>query len=474
MSTETLELNPGAQVESIPLASPHVKIELIYGSDDPKKGFNIPTGKITKLEIKENFFTKLPQMHLVIGDDGYLFHQYGFQIGNMFSVKITPLLQDEDMLPEPYVDAQFKIESIDYSLDSDRQIYIYTFNCMYLAEKYVNDICIWPQNDVDIYHLDKEYTSKDVLSRIVTQGGLKFSDDYAGNTGDNMAWLNSSLTYCEFADKILKHAWVGEEDIPLLFVDKNGTAHFNTLNSLCKEQGIKAHYMNATLYQKKYEEPNESNKSTQKPTGVRLYTDITFKNIGYIQNQGAYGIKATLFNPYNIKELNPIAFPVTDVNILNPKAVTLNDSCIRTKEYHDNKSRLAAIGNKSGGQTQNTRYSYSGMHFKQTHEYYDYAPLHYETIKRAFYQQFVFISIDVLNQPGFDSNPTQRINLGDKISIDTTMLGSYTDSIQSNTYIVCGLRHIFSTGGKYTVLIIAVSDGIGGIGVLKKESNLNK
>ena len=54
------------------------------------------------------------------------------------------------------------------------------------------------------------------------------------------------------------------------------------------------------------------------------------------------------------------------------------------------------------------------------------------------------------------------------------MLGSYTDSIQSNTYIVCGLRHVFSAGGKYTLLIIAVSDGIGGIGTLKKESNLNK
>ena len=473
MAEENYVIDPGAQAESLGMNTPNLNIELIYGSDDPKKGFNIPNGKITKIELRENFFTKLPQLKLVLNDTGYLFNSLGFQIGNIFSLKITPIVNNADLLPKPYIDTQFKIESIEYSMDPDRKIYIYTINCMYGAEKYVNDICVWPQDDIDILHLDKEYTSKETLDRILTKAGLAFVDDYNDNTEDNMAWLNSSLTYCEFAEKLIKHGWVGEEDIPVLFVDREGTAHFNTINSLCKNQSSIATYMNTTTFQKKYGEANKTAQSTQKPVGVRLYTDIAFRNVGYIQNQGAYGIRATLFNPYNIRELNPIDFPVANIKLENLKAATLNDTCIRQKEYHDNKTRIANMSNKSAGQLDNIRYSYNGMHFKQTHEYYDYAPLHYESIKRSFYQQFVFITIDTLLQPAYDSDSTQRLNLGNKITINTSTV-DYDNTIQTGDYIVVGLTHVFSTGGKYTIMATCVNDGINGVGKLRKESKINK
>ena len=113
------------------------------------------------------------------------------------------------------------------------------------------------------------------------------------------------------------------------------------------------------------------------------------------------------------------------------------------------------------------------MHFKQTHENYDYAPQHNESIKRAFFQQFVSLTVDAVNQPDYDFDPLQMVYLGDKINVrvDTTY---NPGTIQSGDYIVTGLVHNFYTKSNYTINIIAANDGINGVGQLKKESDINK
>ena len=55
MAEENYVIDPGAQAESLGMNTPNLNIELIYGSDDPKKGFNIPNGKITKIEGENSF-----------------------------------------------------------------------------------------------------------------------------------------------------------------------------------------------------------------------------------------------------------------------------------------------------------------------------------------------------------------------------------------------------------------------------------
>lgn len=472
MAIENTNIDPGAKQESLSMFSQNAEIQLIYGSDDPNKGMNIPTAKIEKIEVKENFFSKLPQLKLVLVDTGYFFNQVGFQIGNMISVKITPKITDEDMLPVAYIDAQYVIESIEYTLDPDRNTYLYTLNCMYGAEKYMNDICVWPPDDYDIAHIDKQYTSADVLSMILPKCGLKYSmGELTKNPADNMAWLNSSLTYCDFAEKIVNHAWFEDDDMPLLYVDRDGVAHYNSLKQMTKESPVVGKYMQNTYYQKVYETPDETGKKPQKPSDVKVYNDIVFRNVGYIQNQGAYGVKTTIFNPYNVKEMSIDTFP--PVEFTNLTSLTMNDSCVRMKEFHDNETRLAPISNKSAGQTENIRYSTSHMHFKQTHEYYDYAPHHHNCIKHSFYQQFVFITMDTVNQPGYSSDPSQRVNLGTKININCSTAG-FDTTIQSGDYLIVGITHMFYANGKYTLLLMCVNDGINGVGKLRKESKLNK
>jgi hypothetical protein len=109
------------------------------------------------------------------------------------------------------------------------------------------------------------------------------------------------------------------------------------------------------------------------------------------------------------------------------------------------------------------------MHFKQNHQYYDYAPIHHEAVKHAFFQQFAFMTISVTDQPGYAEDPAILLKLGDKIKIDTSTLAHDT-SIQTNNFIVTGLTHHIAFGTKYTIMATCVSDGIGGIGYLEKQS----
>lgn len=461
-------LDSSSAGQTSPSASVNNVIEVLYGSDDPKKAYQIPNAKISKIEIKESFFIKLPTMKLLLNDTGTFFNDVGFQIGNIINIKITPVIKNLDSIPKPYINSKFVIQAINYYFEADKNNYIYEIIGMYAAEKYLNDICVWPITEIDALNLDKQYTSEQALNLICTRGGLKFVSELKSAPDDNMAWLNSSLSYSEFVDKIVKHAWIADDDMPLMFVDKDGVAHYNSINNIC-DNSIKAVYIQNTLYDMKYRD--KSKFQLKKLSGYRTYNSVEFKNMGFIQNQGAYGIKTRIYNPYNAKELNLIEF--TPFIPTNPAAVTLNDVCLREKEFHDNKKRIANISNKSPGQTDNFRYSFAKMHFKQTHAHYDYAPQHNESIKRSFYQQFAFLTVDAVNQPDYEYEPQQKISLGDKITIRTDSVANQ-GSIQSGNFIVTSLLHTFFVNSNYTVIITGVNDGINGIGQLKKESALNK
>lgn len=461
-------LDSSSAGQTSPSASVNNVIEVLYGSDDPKKAYQIPNAKISKIEIKESFFIKLPTMKLLLNDTGTFFNDVGFQIGNIINIKITPVIKNLDSIPKPYINSKFVIQAINYYFEADKNNYIYEIIGMYAAEKYLNDICVWPITEIDALNLDKQYTSEQALNLICTRGGLKFVSELKSAPDDNMVWLNSSLSYSEFVDKIVKHAWIADDDMPLMFVDKGGVAHYNSINNIC-DNSIKAVYIQNTLYDMKYRD--KSKFQLKKPSGYRTYNSVEFKNMGFIQNQGAYGIKTRIYNPYNTKELNLIEF--TPFIPTNPAAMTLNDVCLREKEFHDNKKRIANISNKSPGQTDNFRYSFAKMHFKQTHAHYDYAPQHNESIKRSFYQQFAFLTVDAVNQPDYEYEPQQKISLGDKITIRTDSVANQ-GSIQSGNFIVTSLLHTFFVNSNYTVIITGVNDGINGIGQLKKESALNK
>ena len=88
MAAENVILDPGAAIGSSDIAKQTCNITLIYGSDDPDKGYNIPSDKIVDIIIRENFFLLLPTMTLKLTDVGSIFHDVNFQIGNTIYIKV--------------------------------------------------------------------------------------------------------------------------------------------------------------------------------------------------------------------------------------------------------------------------------------------------------------------------------------------------------------------------------------------------
>ena len=468
MAMENIDLDPSFATASSVVGTTDCEIQLIYGSDKPEKGYNIPVDKIERVVLREDFFLPLPTLTLYLNDTGMFFHDVNFQIGNTFFLKLTPVLGDPDLVPKPFVDASFIIQAMEYNYDADRSDYLYKIYCIYGAEKYINDICIWPRNDTvagKIVSVNKEYTSKDVLEAVMTGAGLKYTCDVLQQFDDSMSWLNSNMTYQEFAKKIISHAWIKNDDMPLMYVDRTGTAHYTSVNTLCDTATV-CNYTNATKYQKVYKPRAESEKSDM----YRIYQDVSLSNYGFLQNIGGYNVKSCIFNPYNIKEMNIADFKQMKFNVTNPMVITKNDSCFRIKQFKDNgqnekgRPRLANLSNRSATQGETCRYITASTHFKQTHEYYDYAPVHHESIRHAFFQQFAFMTLSMSEQPGM-----QIMKLGDRIGIDFSTIANDT-TVQTCDFIISGLTHDITFGRKYTIVATCVTDGIGGIGQLKKET----
>ena len=479
MAQENKILDYNAGIDGSCVSRQTCDVTIIYGSNDPDKGIRIMPDTVTELIIRENFFLLLPTMKLRLFDIGSIFHDINFQIGYSFYVKIEPVLTDSDMVPsKPLFEGVFNIQSIENYNDFDRDTYSYVFNCMYQADKFINDICIWPKTDTmagKIPSLDKSYTSKDTLSVVLANAGLKPTTDFINDPDDNMSWLNSTLTYAEFTKKIVRHAWIKKDDMPLFYIDRNGYAYYTSLNTLC-DKTTTGQYIHQTRYQKLYDPKDENTSdSAEKPIVYNVYNNLEFANYGYLQNNGGYNVKKYIFNPYNSLEINPTEICPVSFDITNPRAITLNDTCFRSVEFKDKGKdgngalRVGNISNRAPTQGETVRYHSVSMHFKQNHQYYDYAPIHHEAVKHAFFQQFAFMTISVTDQPGYAEDPAILLKLGDKIKIDTSTLAHDT-SIQTNNFIVTGLTHHIAFGTKYTIMATCVSDGIGGIGYLEKQS----
>lgn len=459
---------------SQPLASPEAKIEVIYGNKDPRHGFPISNSKIRKIRIHESFFQRLPSMTLFLNDIGTYFHDVGFQIGNSIFITITPNIESKVDV-KPYIDTEFRIESIEYGLDQDNNDYCYIINGTLSAEKYLNDIFVWPKDDSGtLLNTSKIFSSAEVVRACMTHGGLKCDTLSFPNANDSMAWLNASLCHADFVDKVVSHAWIAENDMPILYVDKSGTGHYTSLNTLCDAASV-GNFIQVSKYQKLHDELKGAEVNS-KPVPYKVYESLRYVNAGFLQNQGGYGIKTKIFDPRNEAGISQDDFPVMVTKIIPTtlKKPSINELCFRSKEFHDtgkdNKLRLGIISNKSQTQLESIRYNTVATHFIETHEHYDYAPMHHESIKRAFYQQFVFMSIDSINQPFVDPEGNPIILLGQRISIDPATVNNQ-QTIGDGDFLVAGLTHTFYTSSKYTIVASCVSDGINGIGEVKQSKN---
>lgn len=444
--------------------------------NDPDEGTLIPTDIITTLTINEDLFSLLPTFSLQICDKGAFFSGFNVKNGDILYIKITPNIDSKDE-PLPYIDSAFCIQSITCVPDLSTNTYNYNIVGIYNAQNYLNQVTTYPKTS-DLSYIERdEKTSSEAIHEVLDDTTLSFNNQCTPQ--DNSLWINCNDTRSQFIEKIVKHAWVGEDDAPLIYTDRNGQTYYTSIKylaekkKLCKFENIKYYYEKI-----KPDGPEEL---------TMLFGDSSFLHAaGPILNQGGYKIREAYYSPYNFTKLFDDDITYSDFNfndfitelLLASGDIDIVDTLIgqimenitlgkyRMVEYTQNTPYLASISNKAASQIDNvSKYIDCGMYFQDYHSHYDLAPSHNEMIRRSFFQNFINMTVDVHRLPIEFKNNKCRPVLSDKVYIDFSTMASI-DKIHSGNYIVCGIKHNFRANQAYTMEMKCVTDGTFGLGAV--------
>lgn len=454
-------------------------IALWYGAEKKENARVIPMSVISELTVRESIFNGLPTIRIVLVDQGSYMNIRGFEHGKLLYVKMTPVIdlaswgqEWAEKIPTPYLESKFRIESIEYIGNDSSNDYRTIIHGVYAAENYLNEICQWPPDNfaetafiknlgVDLAPVKTGgYNSVELITKVAQNAGLQPSIELSNSTtpDDRMYWLNKNLTHQEFIKFIVDHAWLGEDDCPLFYVNRDGQGVYTSLKTF-KDNAAIANYKRALTVEK-----NNDN------TYCRKFMYAYLKNAGYVQNEGGYGVQSNVYNPYAAAVINSIP-QIEGIN--NPAASSLpireklgqtgiSDEHDRAGVFHSKNIYIGKMSNKSTATANCIRYATNDMYFLDTHQYYDYAPLHNLACRKAFFNIFLYLAIDCGGQMLDDMKSTQRVKLGDKINVDLTTIDNKT-SIQNGEFIVSGIIHTWKFGGAYGQTLCCTSDGINGV-----------
>ena len=254
--------------------------------NDKKEGIIIPSDIITSLEIEETMFSLLPTFKLKIDDKGAFFTGFNIKNGDVIYITITPNINPNEDEPKPYIEGEYCVQSIDCLPDLASGYYSYTIIGIYNAQNYLNQITTYPKTtEVSLITRD-EKTSDSAIREVLDETPLKMNTKC--NFADSSLWINCNFTRAQFIEKIVDHAWISEDDAPILYTDIFGQTFYKSIKTMSEQKPITT-FKNIKYY---YE---TNNSSEQKPM---LYGDVDFLNAaGPILNQGGYKVKETYYTP---------------------------------------------------------------------------------------------------------------------------------------------------------------------------------
>lgn len=426
-------------------------------NEKEKTGVLIPTEKLLSFTLTENIFGALPHLQIRLFDNNTFFNNINFVIGKNLYIKVIPRPPEGlklDFIPAPYIESVFTIQDVQVTVQPNIS-YTYTIDCTHGSMKLLSDICIWPRKITPKDLKEESLNSKEVLLQVAGAAGFKANSQFTDNPSDSMNWLSTNYTYEQFIKKIISHSWLGENDAPFYYIDKDGNFTLSSLRT-CADKAVIAQYMEAT----KFHMLNDD----KKKASYRSYTEGAIQNMGFISNDGGNKATAYVFNPLHGPELVTIK-PA-------PKLPTIPGAFSVPEHYRqyttDDKTEvfITGVDNRAPNTVQNIKYKSNDIHFAQNHKYYDIAPLHNKALLKRFFQVFSSIIYNSNLQAINEYKPESRIKLTDKINIDFSGLRESDTSIHTGDYIVSNMTHTWFVGGAYSINIIGVRDTITGAGSL--------
>ena len=454
--------------------------------NDPKEGRLISSQGIKEIVIEENIFSLLPTIRIEIEDQGSYFSGYNLKNGDRIYFIVTPIIANEGEDPTPYVDSVYTIQNVSCIPIIESSNYQYVIIGIYDAQSYLNEIASYPKTTIDSLLFQNTKRSDEAIQEVLDDTTLKLSKKIEGS--DKGLWLNCRKTRAQFIEKIVEHAWIDEDDAPILYTNLNGETIYTSIKTIAQQKKL-CTFTNV----KNYIESLQGS-STQKEDLEYPFTSVQFLHAaGPILNQGGYKVRANYYTPYNILSLFDTDITPKDIDVVellkelalqgNLDPMVIVDAQIADKKtlgkfreaiYQQNDPYIASRSNKAASQLDRlTKNIDAGVYFKEYHDHYDIAPVHNEMIRRSFFQNFINMTVDVHRLPKEFQTAKCRPVLGDKINMDFSTSDAI-DKIHTGNYIIAGISHHFKAFQSYTMEIKCVTDGTYGMGILEEQEEKSK
>lgn len=454
--------------------------------NDPKEGRLISAQGIKEIVIEENIFSLLPTIRIEIEDQGSYFAGYNIKNGDKIYFIVTPVVANEGEDPTPYVDSVYAVQNVSCVPSLEGSNYQYVIIGIYDAQSYLNEVASYPKTTIDSLLFQNTKRSDEAIQEVLDDTTLKLSKKIEGS--DKGLWLNCRKTRAQFIEKIIEHAWIDEDDAPLIYTNLNGESVFTSVKTMAKQKKL-CTFTNV----KNYIESLQGS-STQREDLEYPFTSVQFLHAaGPILNQGGYKVRANYYTPYNLLSLFDLDIAPKDIDVvellkdlaaqgnLDPMAIV--DAQIADKKtvgkfreavYQQDEPYIASRSNKASSQIDRlTKNIDAGIYFKEYHNHYDVAPVHNEMIRRSFFQNFINMTVDVHRLPKEYQTAKCRPILGDKVNLDFSTADS-VDKIHTGNYIVAGISHHFKAFQSYTLDVKCVTDGTYGMGILEQNDEKAK
>ena len=454
--------------------------------NDPKEGRLISAQGIKEIVIEENIFSLLPTIRIEIEDQGSYFAGYNIKNGDKIYFIVTPVVANEGEDPTPYVDSVYAVQNVSCVPSLEGSNYQYVIIGIYDAQSYLNEVASYPKTTIDSLLFQNTKRSDEAIQEVLDDTTLKLSKKIEGS--DKGLWLNCRKTRAQFIEKIIEHAWIDEDDAPLIYTNLNGESIFTSVKTMAKQKKL-CTFTNV----KNYIESLQGS-STQREDLEYPFTSVQFLHAaGPILNQGGYKVRANYYTPYNLLSLFDLDIAPKDIDVvellkdlaaqgnLDPMAII--DAQIADKKtvgkfreavYQQDEPYIASRSNKASSQIDRlTKNIDAGIYFKEYHNHYDVAPVHNEMIRRSFFQNFINMTVDVHRLPKEYQTAKCRPVLGDKVNLDFSTADS-VDKIHTGNYIVAGISHHFKAFQSYTLDVKCVTDGTYGMGILEQNDEKAK
>lgn len=454
--------------------------------NDPKEGRLISAQGIKEIVIEENIFSLLPTIRIEIEDQGSYFAGYNIKNGDKIYFIVTPVVANEGEDPTPYVDSVYAVQNVSCVPSLEGSNYQYVIIGIYDAQSYLNEVASYPKTTIDSLLFQNTKRSDEAIQEVLDDTTLKLSKKIEGS--DKGLWLNCRKTRAQFIEKIIEHAWIDEDDAPLIYTNLNGESVFTSVKTMAKQKKL-CTFTNV----KNYIESLQGS-STQREDLEYPFTSVQFLHAaGPILNQGGYKVRANYYTPYNLLSLFDLDIAPKDIDVvellkdlasqgnLDPMAIV--DAQVADKKtvgkfreavYQQDEPYIASRSNKASSQIDRlTKNIDAGIYFKEYHNHYDVAPVHNEMIRRSFFQNFINMTVDVHRLPKEYQTAKCRPILGDKVNLDFSTADS-VDKIHTGNYIVAGISHHFKAFQSYTLDVKCVTDGTYGIGILEQNDEKAK